>query len=89
MTLDALKLHNTSGRLGGLQLLCLPAPWSARADKGYHVEGRVLVNLWDSLSLGFQLEIWAARSSRYQVLCASEWQRKFDLHEVVPEFDRI
>lgn len=42
VTLDALKLHNTSGRLGGLQLLCLPAPWSARADKGYHVEGEGL-----------------------------------------------
>lgn len=41
MTLDALELQKTSVRLGGLQLLCLFVPWSARGGK----MGKVLVNL--------------------------------------------
>ena len=46
--------------------------------KGYHARGRVLVNLV-TLSLCSWLEIWAAKSSRYQVLCVSEWQLEIGL----------
>lgn len=43
MTLDALELQKTSVRLGGLQLLCLFVPWSARGGKGGdHADGKGL-----------------------------------------------
>lgn len=57
MTLVALELQNTSVRFGGLPLLCLSAPWSARGGRGPW-GGEGLINLATTLCVCCQLEIW-------------------------------
>lgn len=83
VTLDALELQNPSGRLGGLQLLFLPAPWSARVGKGYRVGGKGLVNLATLCAPSLRSGLPAVPVTRRCVRVNGSW--KSDLHKIAPE----